>query len=299
MIASRAGGALFRRVGELNLGRRKKWKLSKDLGLGLGHVTGRFFIGTEELHFGYWPEGLAPELKNLPRAQEAFSDLLIDHLPADAKSVLEVGCGTGELARRILDSGRSVEVVSPSSYLTQVAREKLGDRAQFHECRFEDLETDRRFDVVLFSESFQYLERGRGLAGAHALLNRGGHVLLCDYFRLPSEERSPIGGGRPLAEFEEDLKSSPFEVLTELDISERVAPGLAVLQHVDENLVRPGYEAVTTTLEREHPWILRFLRWKYRRKLKAFETRIASGARNPAAFLRHKSYRLYLLAPRA
>ena len=126
---------------ELAVGRKKKWKLSKDLGLGLGHVTGRFFVGTEELHFGYWPDGLAPELQNLPKAQEAFSDLLMAHLPAEAKSVLEIGCGTGVLARRLIDSGRSVDVVSPSSYLTRVAREALGDEARFHECRFEDLET--------------------------------------------------------------------------------------------------------------------------------------------------------------
>ena len=56
----------------------------------------------------------------------------------------------------------------------------------------------------LFSESFQYLEPGRGLAGAAALLNEGGHVLLCDFFKLPSEERSPIGGGRVFSEFEEE-----------------------------------------------------------------------------------------------
>jgi len=280
------------------LGRRKKWKLSKDLGLGLGHVTGRFFVGTEELHFGYWPEALAPVWKNLPKAQEAFSDLLMQHVPTQAQSVLEVGCGTGVLARRLLDSGRSVDVVSPSSYLTRVAREALGDDARFHECRFEELETDRRFDLVLFSESFQYLEPGRGLEGAAALLKEGGHVLLCDFFKLPSDERSPIGGGRVFREFERELADSSLEVVTEIDISERVAPGLAVLQDIDQNLAKPGYEALATTLEAEHPWLLRFLRWRFARRLAKFEQRVASGARNPAAFLRHKTYRLYLLRPR-
>lgn len=284
---------------ELALGRRKKWKLSKDLGLGLGHVAGRYFAGTEELHFGYWPEGLSPELRNLPAAQRAFSDLLLDHVPAGTKTVLEVGCGTGELARRLLDSGRSVDVVSPSSYLTRVAREKLGDEARFHEGLFEDLETERRFDLVLFSESFQYIEAGLGLDAAASLLNEGGHVLLCDYFKLPGKEKAPIGGGRFFSVFQDELAGSRLEVLTEIDISERVAPGFAVLQDLDLRLAGPGLEALLTTLEHEHPLLLRFLRWKYRRKLANFKEKIASGARNPVSFLEHKTYRLYVLKLRA
>ena len=278
------------------MSRRKKSRTSKDLGLSLGLIAGRYFLGMEELHFGCWPDDLPVDKANLPRAQAAYSDLLLEHVPDGAKSVLEVGCGSGRLAQRLVETGRRVDVISPSSYLTSVARERLGDSAGFHECRFEDFESDRRWDLVLFSESFQYLEPGVGLAKAARLLEDSGHVLICDYFKLPVEGRCPIGGGRPWDEFQRELGASALRLVDEVDITERVARGLAVLQDLDRNLMKPGYEAVVATLAARHPLLLRFLRWRYARKLRRFEDEILAGARGPETFRRHKTYRLMLLA---
>lgn len=277
------------------MSRRPKARTSKDLGLSVGLAAGRYFLGMEELHFGWWPDDLPVKKENLARAQTAYDDLLLEHLPESARSVLEVGCGSGRLAQRLLASGRRVDVVSPSSYLTSVARQKLGDDAGFFECRFEDLETDRRWDLVLFAESFQYLEPGVGLTKAPRLLEPGGHLLICDYHRLPVEGRCPIGGGRPWPNVEAELEACPLELVLDLDITERVSRGFAVLQDMDVNLLKPSYEAVLSTLQARHPWTLKLLRRLFARKLRRLEDGVLTGGRSPEAFRRFKTYRLMLL----
>ena len=54
---------------------------SNIIGLDMGLAFGRFFLGTEDLHFGYWPEGEKPTVRNFSWAQENHSRLILDTIP--------------------------------------------------------------------------------------------------------------------------------------------------------------------------------------------------------------------------
>src|SRR2546421_8192289 len=91
--------------------RRRERAIWEEVSLAAGFLAGRHFIGTSDLHYGYWPEGLAPELRNLAHAQECYSIFLLDHIPMNARRVLDVGCGAGSIAAKLIRRGHEVDCV--------------------------------------------------------------------------------------------------------------------------------------------------------------------------------------------
>ena len=107
---------------------------SKEVGLELGLVLGRYFLKTDDLHYGYWPEDLEVDVVNFPKAQKNYSDFIFSHIPKDIHRILDVGSGSGNFAKRLIENKYLVDCVSPSKYLTNQIREKLGDSANIFPC---------------------------------------------------------------------------------------------------------------------------------------------------------------------
>ena len=130
---------------------------TRGLGLDIAAIAAKYLFKTDDLHYGFWTHDLKPELANLKTAQENYARFLMEHIPAGVHRILDVGAGTGAFAKRLIAAGYSVDCVSPAPYLTQRIRENLGQNAAVFECSYEDLQTPNRYDLVLFSESFQYV----------------------------------------------------------------------------------------------------------------------------------------------
>lgn len=267
---------------------------SPEFGLAVGYVFGRHLIGMADLHYGYWPDDLPVEVQNLARAQAAYTDFLISHVPEGVRSILDVGCGAGNTARKLVERGFQVDCVSPNPFLTGVAREGLDGRATVFEGKFEDLETDRRYDLLLFSESFLFVKPDRALPQAERLLTPGGYVLITDIFKTPADGKSPIGGGHELPVFRDLMARSRFELLRDVDMTARIAPTFDLLDHTYSEAIRPAYDLIAARLHASHPWLTRLVRWLWRNKLARLEEKHFSGRRNAANFARYKSYRLFL-----
>jgi len=70
---------------------------------------------------------------------------------ADARSVLDLGCGTGQLAAGLAESS-SVTAVDPAAAMLEVARRRPGgDRVTWVEADARDLQLGRRFDLILLT----------------------------------------------------------------------------------------------------------------------------------------------------
>ncbi len=82
--------------------------------------------------------------------QQAVIELISDR----AKTVLDVGCGTGELSKKLKTASYDVEGLSPDINHKESYGEKIG--APFHQCVFEDFQPTRRYDAIIMSESCQY-----------------------------------------------------------------------------------------------------------------------------------------------
>ena len=270
---------------------------SREVGLVAGLNLFNFFIGTRDLHYGYWQDDLEVCIQNLPEAQRRYSDFLIGHIPPGVERILDVGCGAGGLASELLKRGYRVEGVSPSPLLTEAAQRQAGADFKIHEGRFEDVSfaDDDLFDMVMFSESFQYITLERVLGDAMQRLKPGGHILICDFFKTGAPGRSVIGGGHPVDKFDAVLRESGLEVLEDIDITRETAPNLDIVDQMGRELFHPTFRLIGYAFASNHPWLAKLLRWKYRKKLEKINRKYLSGERNANSFALHKVYRLLLL----
>ena len=127
------------------MARRRRNMDSKEVGLVMGLTVGRYFFGSDDLHYGFWPDDLEVKPGHIKQAQENHAQLILQTIPAGVKTILDVGCGAGALAQRLLDTGYDVEAVSPSGLLTAQARALLGSACPIIEAPFEQAPLPRRW----------------------------------------------------------------------------------------------------------------------------------------------------------
>ncbi len=267
---------------------------SREIGLEIGLILTRQFLKTDHLHYGLWPDSMKIDLFNLPRAQENYSDFLISHIPDGAETVLDVGCGVGRFARTLTDRGYAVDCVSPSPRFASHARELLDGKSRVYECRFEMIQTDRRYDIILFSESFQYVHLGKALQNSHGLLSSGGHLLICDFFKTDAEGESALGGGHRLSRFHKIISGHPFRQVEDIDITDQTAPNLALVDDLLKNVGLPTWDLALYFFNHRYPLFSKLLQWRYRKKIETIHRKYFRGARNAETFAAFKTYRLLL-----
>lgn len=95
-------------------------------------------------------------------------------------SVLEIGPGTGQATRRLLELGASpLVVVEPDPALTEYLRDSLGERIDVRITALEDAELrPATFDLAAAASSFHWVDEAAGLEKIFAALRPGGWVAL-------------------------------------------------------------------------------------------------------------------------
>lgn len=104
--------------------------------------------------------------------------------PLDFSSVLDLGCGTGNVLCLLLRQRPEIRAygLDLSGKMLEVARRKLGERAELTRGDAESLPyPDRRFDAVICCKSFHhYPDPAAVLREVRRVLRPGGTLLLCD-----------------------------------------------------------------------------------------------------------------------
>lgn len=86
---------------------------------------------------------------------------LISHLvaPEEGERLLDIGCGTGNHLRFFRRKGCNVTGLEPSPSMLDIARKKLGQRADFHMGKAEDLPfSDNEFDIVTMITTLEFID---------------------------------------------------------------------------------------------------------------------------------------------
>ena len=106
-----------------------------------------------------------------------YPDQLIDDLLSrGAQTVLDVGAGTGIASEQLLRKGANVLAVEPDPRMAEIAKEK---DIPIEIGTFEGWDAaGRSFDLVVFGQSFHWVNPDIALPKAHALLTSGGHLAL-------------------------------------------------------------------------------------------------------------------------
>ena len=266
--------------------------ISKDFRLGLEALLSQIADGQGFLHYGYWKDGTADEisLRSIGKAQQAYFDELASSIPEGTRSILDVGSGTGSNALRLLQRHYSVDCVCPSPRFNEIARKKLPPGTRIFECAFEDLATDNVYDLLLFSESFHYLDAGKALRQIAARARK--HVLIFDYFPRTDSATVRAVSHRQFARLLSDSFSGAFKIMSDRDVTGFVIPTLKVLDAIKNDHVRPFVIGSVAEFRKEHRVYSLLLSYPLRRLLAGFGRSSNRYATFPETF----EYRLIVLA---
>lgn len=97
---------------------------------------------------------------------------------------LDVGAGTGIASAQLMEAGAEVLAVEPDPRMAALAAEK-GVRVE--QSTFEDWQpTGRTFDLVVFAQSFHWMQPQRSLAKVASILAPGGRLALLSNRIIPT-----------------------------------------------------------------------------------------------------------------
>ena len=278
----------------------------------LGLVLMQQLMDTEDLHYGLWSEGLELSLANVAQAQQNYTNMLLDLLPAPTAEdgpirVLDIGCGTGHFMEQLDEKGYRVDGVVPSEAFSQAARERMVARgntaSKVFECPFQDMPTPdstERYDVAIFSESFQYIPMDACFAKLDTVVKPGGMVIVSDFFRTGAYAEGDPGsnsfrGGKLIDAFYKTIETSPFSIESDRDITKLVSPGLDLFNDLLMNRLRPAGISIGKFMQARRPFLSWLIAKLFRKKFERVKYKYFSGLRCASTFERYKVYRVVVL----
>jgi len=113
-----------------------------------------------------------------PRYPEELFDAIVRCLGTSDATVLEVGAGTGIASEPLVRRGLRVIAIEPAPAMANIARSKLGDRADVIVSTFEDWEMSAPVDLVAAFTSWHWVNPAIGVAKVASVLQPGGVLAL-------------------------------------------------------------------------------------------------------------------------
>jgi len=245
-------------------------------------------LDLDHLHYGLW-DGEELTREGLVAAQDRYTETLVEWIPEGVRTLLDVGAGTGATARDLRDRGFEVEGLSPDPYQRQLFARRVG--RPFHLGRFQEFEPAYPYDLVLMSESSQYIWLD-SLFPAVRRVAPGGHLLVADYFVVHPDGGPMSKSGHPLDDYLEKAEKNGLELLRREDVTEATLPTLDLARQWLDRYVDPTLAMVGEHLQGKYPRLAHVGRWLLRKKLA--EVDHARALLDSEAFRRVKSYELML-----
>ncbi len=266
-------------------GASKRRRVQVNLPLRFCHEV----LGLDHLHYGLW-DGEAPGIEGLKAAQKRYTERLVEWIPPNVESILDVGSGTGATGRVLRDRGYEVDGLSPDPYQKRLFEQRV--ERPFHLGRFQEFVPARPYDLVLMSESSQYIWLD-SLFPAVCRAAPAGHLLVADYFLAEKGPGTAAKSGHPLDAYLEKATAAGLELVRQEDVTEQAIPTLELATSWVESYVDPSLSMFGDHLAVRYPRLFRLARRLFGSRI---ENHLANGRAevSSAAFRRLKRYQFLL-----
>ncbi len=164
--------------------------------------------------------------------------------------VVEIGPGTGQATRRLLELGADPLVaIEPDPALADYLRAALGDPVEVRVTPLEDADLEpKAFDLAAAASSFHWVEEDVGLAKLNAALRPGGWIAL--WWTLFGDDTRPDPFRRAVDPLFEDVPHGPSgPTRQEGGPSFALDAGLRLAALTDAGFENLGHELVRWTRE--------------------------------------------------
>ncbi len=215
------------------------------------------------LHYGYWNHNQKPTLYNLRKAQQRYTDTLLALIPQNVKTILDVGCGIGDIAHALVHRGYVVSAISPDKNHAKYFTNQTNNPS-FIPTTFEEFTSNQQYDLILMSESQNYFHADVGFQQCRRYLNSHGYLLVSGIFRKGAGEvfQNVINVE---GEYLQKAHEYGFRLLKRIDITRRVLPTLALVHNAMHEHIEPVAAMIDHYLLSTAPVIttaLRLVLWK-------------------------------------
>ena len=98
----------------------------------------------------------------------------------EGKTILDIGCGVGNLTKYIMDKGFNVEGIDVSKEMLNIAKQKYSD-IKFYEMNMKEITLSKKYDGIMLAYSLFHLTKKEVievLPKYYDLLNSKGKILL-------------------------------------------------------------------------------------------------------------------------
>ena len=224
------------------------------------------------LHYGYWEESEKPTegdnkltLECLRDGQQKYTDMLIEAIPKNVKSILDVGCGIGDVSRVLSKLEYDVTAISPDSNHAKYFENHLS-KLTFLQTKFEDLDIDSKFDLILMSESQNYFPTEIGFRQCTTLLLPEGYLLVSGMFRKNSDsEIAEVPN--TMEDYAKAAEKHGLLLIDNVDITENILPTIDFIYESMQNYVEPGAKMLSQFISSIAPLKSWFIKIIFRKQI--------------------------------
>tara|TARA_Y100000590_G_scaffold163539_1_gene187502 strand:- start:3460 stop:4281 length:822 start_codon:yes stop_codon:yes gene_type:complete len=256
-------------------------------------------LRSEFLHYGFWDNPDSVELseitlKDIHNAQRRYIEHLSSFIPNDVASVLDVGCGIGGNARYLLNNGYEVETLSPDKFQNKIIKDKFKNNLKFYRTKFEDFKSEKKYDLILESESACYIDMKKGFQKASEILKPKGYILSSDYFVYYNDNSSSLHlkSSHNLKNYISHAKDHGFKIVKEYDQTLNTMPTLDYGNYLVNRFIEPLLDYLNFSAKRKYPKTISLISFlignKFDNKKKQLELI------DSTKFKKYRKYMIYL-----
>ena len=212
----------------------------------------------ESFHLGYSDseQDVIDSLSALKSAQATYTQSIVDWIPKTSCTILDVGCGIGDVDLALEKAGYIVHGLSPEAQHKPYFR-NMHPESRFIHSGIETYNPMIQYDVLLMSESNNYFTLLDGMSAIARCVKPGGHALVSGFFRTSDD---PLINSNMVyrTEFENACGLRGFRVIRSENMSHRIIPTLRFTESLFRQYMLPTLRIVQDLMLGFSP-TLRFL----------------------------------------